>query len=585
MGNAAKFFLFSCLLALSSLAAWGKEGAHSVKGMRSADDVPMSKMEVTRLPDLKVSRGGHSTLCVGGEVVVFGGHTSGFMPTPTAEYLHDGEWHLIDMVYAHDHGFSLLTRSGRALLGGGHEKPLGIGQVHHVEWYDPVSHTFDGFGCLDTKRVFPSAEQLSGGDVVISGNWYYQDNTEIFELPKRFAVVRDVLHARSFPYVFPMPDDDAVILGRVDTVGNLYDFTPVVERLRREPFEEPLLAEWQPFSMLIEHHASDCCIGDTAHGDYAYLMGVENREGQVAIVLIRDTVFSLLPTVCPIPMEGPKGRINYFYTLADRKAARGYLLGNDADRRFFVLAVDLSHIGSSAAPLTLYYTDPLENIGWSTPVLTDKGDLVLAGGVFEDNFTPKSGAYVLRLGNRLTESVGGSWLRTHGWLWVVLLIFVVLSVGVGLQYHLRRLRTDVTKDVADASMRPQNEDAAGDLMERICQLMENRQLYLHPDLRVSDIAESLGVPRRAVSECLSAQSPAISFPQFVNAYRISYAQQLFRHHPDKKVAAVGEESGFANETSFFRTFKAIVGVTPKEWVQQELLTRSDADDMESSQSL
>jgi AraC-like DNA-binding protein len=25
------------------------------------------------------------------------------------------------------------------------------------------------------------------------------------------------------------------------------------------------------------------------------------------------------------------------------------------------------------------------------------------------------------------------------------------------------------------------------------------------------------------------------------------------------------ESGFANETSFFRTFKAIVGMTPSEW--------------------
>ena len=39
--------------------------------------------------------------------------------------------------------------------------------------------------------------------------------------------------------------------------------------------------------------------------------------------------------------------------------------------------------------------------------------------------------------------------------------------------------------------------------------------------------------------------------------------------PDAKLTTVSMESGFANETSFFRVFKAITGYTPKEWLASQ----------------
>jgi len=36
-------------------------------------------------------------------------------------------------------------------------------------------------------------------------------------------------------------------------------------------------------------------------------------------------------------------------------------------------------------------------------------------------------------------------------------------------------------------------------------------------------------------------------------------------NPDTRASEVWMESGFANETTFFRAFKAIVGMTPSEW--------------------
>lgn len=95
------------------------------------------KLQVEQLPDLNIPRAGHEVFCVNGELTVAGGHTEGFVPTPTAEYYKDGEWHTIQMTYPHDNAFSVVLRSGKVMLGGGSEQPIGIGQTFVTETYDP----------------------------------------------------------------------------------------------------------------------------------------------------------------------------------------------------------------------------------------------------------------------------------------------------------------------------------------------------------------------------------------------------------------------------------------------------------------
>ena len=47
------------------------------------------------------------------------------------------------------------------------------------------------------------------------------------------------------------------------------------------------------------------------------------------------------------------------------------------------------------APLTLYYTDPLPDFGDTTPVLTPEGNLVITGGITDDNFAPFASVWPL----------------------------------------------------------------------------------------------------------------------------------------------------------------------------------------------
>jgi AraC-like DNA-binding protein len=103
------------------------------------------------------------------------------------------------------------------------------------------------------------------------------------------------------------------------------------------------------------------------------------------------------------------------------------------------------------------------------------------------------------------------------------------------------------------------------LMERIGQLMELDQRYL-THLKLSDVAIELGVSVPTINECVSRHHGG-TFAQLLAAYRVRHAQRLLSEQPDMKLASLIAQSGFSSETTFFRSFKALTGMSPKEWLE------------------
>lgn len=519
---------------------------------------PLVKIEVERLPDLHVPRTGHQTLLVNGEITVFGGHTSGFVITPTAEYFSDGEWHEMQMVYSHDHGMAIALDADSVLLAGGSEKNLGIGQSFEVEMYYPSTHTFKGFGCLDQKRAMHNGILLDSGRVVISGNWHHVDDIEIYDAKTRqFAHVKEVSAMRSYVHILRTKNNDALIFSALNERGEpLADVT--VDRLKGEPFRVPLLNEWK--NGYFPSSNADCFIGDETRGDFAYLMGVTNDQGQWAVIEVRDTVFSLLPTTLPIPVTGVSGEaIDYCPSvITDRKAGLAYMIGTYKGHRYYVLAIDYTQ---RPAPLTLYYTDPQEDVSilnGCSPILTTDGNIFFCGGIFDSNFSPMASAWILHVGT--TSQVAEGRL-----LWPWLLVAMTALVGGAVMLYKRRTgkKTEPPRQVSPL----EEKGTDSDLMERIYRLMEKEKPYLNSELKVQDIAIALGINARYISECINT-CEGCSFNQFVNRYRIEYAKQVLRQQPDKKISTVSLESGFASEASFFRAFKSFTGMTTGEWTER-----------------
>ncbi len=564
--------------------------------MGQQDDKPQQlrivKVEAERLPDLNTPREGHAVFCAGGELMVAGGHTNGFVPTATAEYLSDGEWHQLPMTYTHDHGTALVLRSGQVLLAGGSKEEMGVGQTFGVEMYNPASHSFTGFGCLDQKRTLASAMELDSGKVVITGNWYADDVVELFDGRKFFTSVKPVTVGRAVPFLFRTSQGDVLIVGDRDTRDHTAD-TIVVDRLHGEPFTVPLLQQWKPLTYNAPTTADAGFIGDEAQGRYAYLMAVKNFErthekpelkgqpaGQMAVVLVEDTVFSLLPTVCPIPMMSPLdgSPILYdrSYIVADRQAQQAYFCGVDKDKRLYVVSIGYTE---RPAPLTLYYTDPMPDCGFYVPVLTPQGNLAIVGGSSKagydsDNFTPTASAWLIPLGRQDD-------LTTAASRWPVSLVWVLLAIAAVLLFvawfvvRRQKARSDssmqhtASTESSEDNNEPNGDNGNEELLERICLLMDERQLFRNSELKVIDVAAELGTNSRYVIDCIK-ECRGTSFTQFVNEYRVGYVQQLLRQLPDMKILEAYTQAGFTSERTFFRIFKDVTGMTTSEWLSRNV---------------
>ena len=528
---------------------------------------PVVKIVPEQLAGLNIPRSGHTVFIAHGEVTVIGGHTSGFIPTPTAEYYKDGKWHLLQTVYEHDGGFSVVLKSGKVIIGGGFEKHLGIGQTFVVETYDPIYHTFEGFGCLQQKRVSARAIEMNGGQVIISGNWYADDTIEKYDGKETFTHFKDVSQQRTLPYIFRTSQDNALLFSAMDTHGKLFD-TIVVDQLHGESFCPPLFETWKPLFHDMPFNCDNGFIGDESRNLYAYLFPIIDQDGQVAIAQVQDTIFSVLPTTFPVPMKSQWGAIKYNSPIiVNRKTQHAYLIGIDNTFRHYILSVKY---GQEPAPMTLYYTDPIENAGGDMPILTEDGGILLTGGKngmvsngkVNNNFRPFATVLLLRLDkNAATQE------SSYSWLWFIPpVILLILLAGYLVFLRSSRKKKDTPQEAAPSPEEKTQTTANELLMQRICLLMEERKPFLNCELKVSDVATMLATNGRYISESIKV-TRGTTFVAFINEYRVSYAQQLLRQQPDIKMTEVYIKSGFANETSFFRTFKAHTGMTPKEWLQ------------------
>lgn len=567
----SRIIIIFFLLTLASIS-WGQ----------STESTPLKpkKINVVRLPDMNIPRASHSAFYANGELMVVGGHTSGFVLTPTAEYFSKGEWHTIPTIYPHDNGMMVMLDGGRRILiAGGHEKNLGIGQTFEAEMYHPATHTFDGFGCLDRKRAMAQGAELDSGRVLILGNHRGNDAFEMYDGERSFSHVKEVSTWRSAPYLLPISGGDVIAFGSVWRNERVTSYD-TVDRLKGKAFRVPLLNEWIPIVNLQSCLASESFIGNKSTGDFTYIVAAKNDSGAFSFIRIHDTVFTLIKTVCPVPTHTEFGKIRYLSSaVVDTNARRAYVIGDDTMHRAYVLAIEYD---KHPAPLTLYYSDPLPEFGNTTPILlTPNGNLVITGGINNNNFKPLASVWLLDVSGK-GEDIAMT-KRGMTWPWVV--IGLLLAGGMVI-FAVRKMRknerekevqndhaegkpvNDISAHTLHEETQKDNENNGGnELMNRIIKLMEEERFYLKPDLQISHVAEALGVHRNTVSSCINSQQ-GCTFSQFVNEYRLRHAKQLMCDNPDMKISVVGLESGFANERSFFRSFKAATDMTPGEWMKR-----------------
>ena len=106
--------------------------------------------------------------------------------------------------------------------------------------------------------------------------------------------------------------------------------------------------------------------------------------------------------------------------------------------------------------------------------------------------------------------------------------------------------------------------------QKLTNLMENRKLYLNPDLSMHDLSEELSISVKHLS-CLINQSFHVNFYDFINQYRIEDSKKLLRESLQSKttILEIAYQTGFNSKSTFNSAFKKMTGMTPSEFRKSE----------------
>ncbi len=514
-------------------------------------DIAFLPMETKRLPDLNEPRIGHALVWAGDHILTIGGHTTGFVPSTTAEYYESGRWHTIPTLYPHDTPFALVLKDGDVLIGGGYESSFGIGQTWGVERYHPATHSVTPAPIMEVKRAHTSALELEDGRIVISGNWWATDFTEIYNSDSVWTDTTS--NNRSYPILLPIAKDNVWMIGGT---RDSYNNSPsnIVDQLKGEPFEVELLAQWHPHTPTDRNmDARSCGVAENT-----FLIPALNAEGQCAPMLVNSTGFSLLPMEQPLPKEGPWGAIRYlgsFWTVPETETA--WMMGIDEQKHAYLSEIAYKPaLQGGKAKLTMHYSQALEQFpNHPLEMMLLNGSFVTVGGMLHSNYDCSASVFAFYPNGMPHERSAILYIG----------IGIAMLIGLLLVFMARKKRhqqDDITNASEEIAI-PNDKPNLGDKLKAV---MEEKQLFRNKDLRLADVAAELCTNTTYLSTFLNAEM-STTFPSFVMGYRIRYAQELMRRNPSMRLSQVAEESGFTNEKTFLRSFKAICGITPSEWKQ------------------
>ena len=108
---------------------------------------------------------------------------------------------------------------------------------------------------------------------------------------------------------------------------------------------------------------------------------------------------------------------------------------------------------------------------------------------------------------------------------------------------------------------PEKEDIMADEIRR---LMDEKRLFLQPNLKINDLANMLNTNRNYIYNAIN-RGIGLSFAEYINKKRIEYAVQLIDQDREILLTDVAHQSGFSSPSAFYRNFKLYMDCTPSDY--------------------
>lgn len=148
-------------------------------------------------------------------------------------------------------------------------------------------------------------------------------------------------------------------------------------------------------------------------------------------------------------------------------------------------------------------------------------------------------------------------------------MFCSLGMWMFICYFVYR-HESVIDELSDVDVVPLEEPAEeeSNIATAVQRLFDDEQIYLDPKLKLSDVARRVGTNRTYISRYFNRDNGQ-TFYDYVNNYRIKYAEQLLLSSPSSTtLMEISGRSGFNSLSTFRRAFVATYGCSPTEYRQR-----------------
>ena len=115
-----------------------------------------------------------------------------------------------------------------------------------------------------------------------------------------------------------------------------------------------------------------------------------------------------------------------------------------------------------------------------------------------------------------------------------------------------------------------SEEDRKNYISRIRIFMEKEKPYLDDEISLSDLSESIGIPKHHFSMTVNSELN-MNFFQFISFYRVKEAERLLTNpeYSEYTILRIALDSGFQSKSAFNKAFKQFTGLTPAEYRQQK----------------
>lgn len=106
------------------------------------------------------------------------------------------------------------------------------------------------------------------------------------------------------------------------------------------------------------------------------------------------------------------------------------------------------------------------------------------------------------------------------------------------------------------------------VFKRIVKYMEAEHPYRSPFFSREEMATAVGTNTTYVSHSIR-QYAQVNFKQFINAYRVMYAQEYFLQFPNARLIELCNVAGFRSLSALNQAFRMNIGMPPGEWCKSQ----------------